>query len=150
MRFRHLCVTFFIFLGSLSVFSQTDGVGVGIIVGEPTGVSIKSWQSPTRALDIGIAWSFADEDDFHVHADYLWHNFSVFAPKKGQMPFYYGVGGRVKFTSKTRVGIRGVLGIAYIFPNEPFDIFLEVAPLFDFVPDTDFTFNAAIGFRFFF
>ena len=38
----------------------------------------------------------------------------------------------------------------YIFETSPFDVFLEVVPVLDLAPDTEFDFNAAIGARFFF
>jgi hypothetical protein len=49
-----------------------------------------------------------------------------------------------------RLGARIPVGLEYIFPDQHFDIFLEVVPLLDLIPDTDFTLNAAIGARYFF
>ena len=68
------------------------------------------------------------------------------------MPFYYGIGGRLKFQSKkdNRFGIRIPLGAAYHFPKAPLDIFFEIAPIIDFVPETDLDFNIGIGARFYF
>lgn len=150
MKLKHFFAICIVMLLSGSAFSQKDGVGVGIIIGEPTGVSIKNWMTSTTAFDLGIAWSFTDNTDFHLHGDYLWHNFAVFSPKKGHMPFYYGIGARVKFSDKTRFGIRGVAGIAYIFAATPIDLFLEVAPILDLTPGTDFSLNASIGARYYF
>jgi hypothetical protein len=143
-------VLFMIFFLEGAMLAQDKGVGIGIIVGEPTGISLKNWLSHNTAFDAGVAWSFEGDGDFHLHADYLIHNFNVFKPRKGRLPLYYGVGGRLKFSSKTRLGVRGVIGIDYLFAKAPFDVFLEVVPILDLVPGTDFKFNAALGFRYFF
>ena len=50
-------------------------MGAGIILGEPTGVSLKYWLTETSALDAGFTWSFVDENAFQIQADYLIHNF---------------------------------------------------------------------------
>jgi hypothetical protein len=119
-------------------------------IGKFKKISLKNWLSRSTAFDAAVAWSFEGDDNLHLHLDYLFHNFSVFNPRNGQLPLYYGIGGRLKFNHKTRFGVRGVIGIDYLFSNAPFDIFLEVVPILDLAPSTDFSFNAALGFRYFF
>ena len=127
-----------------------EGIGVGVIVGEPTGLSGKMWMSNNTAIDLGLAWSFSGENDFHVHGDYLWHNFSLIKVEKGKLPIYFGVGARARFGTDTQIGVRFPVGLAYLFDQAPIDIFLEFAPIMDLIPDTKFDFNGAIGARFFF
>jgi hypothetical protein len=139
---------------------QDRGFGVGIIVGEPTGISLKNWQGKSKALDGALAWSFAGDDFMQLHGDYLSHNFSLLNVEKGQLPFYYGIGGRLRFVdhgdktekrdNKTRLGVRLPLGFAYLFEKTTLDIFVEVVPILDLVPETEFDLNAAIGIRYFF
>jgi len=38
--------------------AQDRGFGLGIIVGEPTGLSFKKWSGDTTAIGGAIAWSF--------------------------------------------------------------------------------------------
>lgn len=131
--------------------SAQQGMGVGVIVGEPTGLSFKTWLTPGTAFDLAAAWSFVDEDAFHVHGDFLIHNNNTFRVKKGMALFYYGVGGRVKAQSRdARVGIRIPLGAEYLFAETPVDLFLEVVPILDIAPETDLTLNAGLGARYFF
>ena len=137
------------FICSLT-FAQTKQVGVGIIVGEPTGVSFKYWTSSTTAFDAALAWSFIDGGAFHIHADYIFHNFNLIRISEGKLPFYYGIGGRIKTSDKAQIGVRVPLGLTYIFNTAPVDIFLEVVPILDLAPKTDFRINAAIGARYFF
>lgn len=131
-------------------FAQNKHVGVGIIVGEPTGLSFKYWTSSTTAFDAALAWSFIDGGAFHIHADYIFHNFNLIRISEGKLPFYYGIGGRIKTADKFRFGVRVPLGLAYMFNTAPVDIFLEVVPILDLAPKTDFKINAAIGARYFF
>jgi hypothetical protein len=130
--------------------AQRSGTGLGLILGEPTGISFKTWTGSVSAIDAALAWSFEGEDSFHFHIDWMRHDFGVVGVDKGSLPFYYGIGGRLKAEDDSRLGARGVFGFAYLFESAPFDIFLEVVPILDLVPDTDFVLNAAIGTRFFF
>lgn len=124
--------------------------GLGIILGEPTGVSAKLWLSDRTAVDAAAAWSFSDEAAFHLHADFLLHNFDLITVEKGRLPIHFGIGGRLKFEDDTKLGIRIPVGLTYIFDGAPVDIFFEVVPILDVAPDTEFEANAAIGARFFF
>ncbi len=133
-------------------YGQQNGFGAGIIVGEPTGLSVKGWTSGTNAIDAGIAWSFRTPSSFHIHADYLWHNFSVFKTTE-IIPLYYGVGGRVKIGREgedSHFGVRVVIGVDYMFRDAPVDIFLELAPVMDLAPSTELTANGGLGVRFWF
>jgi hypothetical protein len=133
-----------------NVPGQSSGFGVGLILGEPTGISLKSWLSPTTAWDAGIAWGFARHGAFHLHSDYLWHQFALIKVRKGRFPLYYGVGARLLFVEETHVGVRGVIGLNYLFEGIPLDIFIELVPVFDLVPATELYLNGALGLRYFF
>ena len=130
--------------------AQDSGFGAGIILGEPTGVSLKLWQSETTALDCGIAWAFGDNGSFHVHGDYLWHEYDLIHVSSGRMPVYYGVGARARLGDNTRLGVRGVAGLAYMFDGAPVDLFIEIAPVFDLIEKTEFAVNGGIGARYYF
>ncbi|MBI1923007.1 hypothetical protein HYR99_02030 [Candidatus Poribacteria bacterium] len=143
-------------LGSLA-FAQGSGLGLGIIIGEPTGLSFKSWTGPTTAVAGGIAWSFGDRDALHLHIDYLLHNFSLFPVGTGKLPLYYGIGGRVKLVANegkskadNQIGVRIPVGISYIFSGASIDIFFELVPVFDLAPSTGFGLDEGIGIRYFF
>lgn len=140
--------------------SNGSGFGVGVIVGEPTGLSFKGWMSARDAVDAAAAWSFSGEDAFQFHMDYLLHNYDLFTVEgaEGRLPFYFGVGGRVKVhddggrgdDDDTIVGVRLPLGIDYLASGPPLDFFFEIVPTMDLVPDTDFDLNAGLGVRFYF
>jgi len=148
-RFFFLTTLLLVFISTLT-YSQKRGYGIGIIVGEPTGLSFKGWVSARNAIDAGIAWSFIDETSIHVHADYLWHSFDMIK-SEADLAVYYGIGGRIKTgdNNKARIGLRMVGGINYFFKDAPFDLFLEIAPILDLAPATKLSANAGLGARFF-
>jgi hypothetical protein len=151
---RTLAATAAIILGcsSASYALPKEGIGIGIIAGEPTGISLKSWTDNTHAIDGAIALSLSDSDAFQVHADYLIHNFSSLntSEMKGSTPWYYGLGGRLRSRSgDTHFGVRVPVGINYLFADSPFDFFAEVAPVIDIAPKAALDLNGAIGLRFF-
>jgi len=133
-----------------TVVAEESGFGVGVILGEPTGICCKFWTGSNTAIDGAAAWSFADENALHLHADYLFHNFDWYEVEKGKLPFYFGLGGRFKLEKDTKVGIRIPIGGTYIVEGAPLDIFLEIVPVLDLVPGTEFELNGAVGIRYFF
>jgi hypothetical protein len=129
-----------------------ENLGVGLMVGAPTGLSLKAWQDSIHAIDVGLGWTAEHNESFHLHADYLFHDFSVFKPGTGRMPLYYGVGGTIsrKSGDNTHVGIRVPFGISYFVAKSPLEIFGELAPRADLSPSSHFTVDAALGIRFYF
>jgi hypothetical protein len=148
-----LIILFYLF--SASAWCGEKNTGIGVIIGEPTGFSGKVWWNNSVAFDGGVAWSFVNHPSFHIHSDVLWHNWKVLddafeVDDSARFPLYFGIGGRIKAGDDTRVGIRFVVGGSYIFEYSPFDIFCEIVPIMDFAPETELSFNAAFGARFWF
>lgn len=120
---------------------------LGIIVGEPTGISAKQNLGGDRAVAAAAAWSFSGEGSLSLHADHLWFRNDVILVKKGRLPVYYGLGARLKLQDKSLAGARFPVGLQYFFSDPRFTVFAEIVPVLDLVPDTEFGLNAAIGFR---
>ena len=143
-------------LCSAMSFAQSGKVGVGVILGEPSGLSLKFRTSSTTAFDAGLAWSFASPGSLHIHGDFIFHNYNLFTVERGLVALYYGVGGRVKFissdavTRETRVGVRIPIGLVYEFDEAPVDLFIEIVPMLDLTPRTEGGIAGAIGIRYFF
>ena len=127
-------------------------VGIGVILGEPTGLSAKLWTSANTAFDLGLAWSFSGNGNFHIHGDYLFHRFGVFNVSKGALPLYFGVGVRMLFRDDAddNIGIRFPIGIEYFFDDLPLAVFVEIVPILDLTPSSDFDINGGLGGRFYF
>jgi len=136
---------------ALPVAYGRDGLGVGVIAGEPTGVSVKYWVDRNDAVDAAFAWSLADNSPFQFHADYLIHSNTNSTETKGSLLWYYGIGGRVKnISNETHLGARVPVGVSYLVSSSPVDIFAEVAPVLDVKPTVNFNWNGSIGVRYYF
>lgn len=131
-----------------------EGFGVGAIIGEPTGLSIKYWLDGKNAVDAALAVSLSDSNAFQFHADYLIHSGSSTINStevKGSLPWYYGIGGRIKNVhNDAHFGVRIPLGITYLVSEMPMDVFAEIAPVLDLTPSVDLNLNGAVGIRYYF
>ncbi len=146
--------------------AQGSGFGLGLMVGEPTGISWKYWIAGDRALDGGLAWGLSHGGYLHLHADYLFHKMDLIQVSEGKLPVYFGPGIRIRSwgddgywrngkyyedgNNRVDLGVRFPVGIAYLFDGAPVDVFLEVVPTLNLIPDTDVDLDAAIGARYWF
>jgi hypothetical protein len=140
---------------SASPICQGRNFGLGLVVGEPSGLSWKYWKGSGTAIDGTLAWSFLDDGYFRANVDYLWHDYEAITVEQGQMPLYYGVGaalwgGHFHDRDGANIGVRGVIGLEYIFRKAPFDIFLELAPTLDLAPATGLWLQGGLGVRYYF
>lgn len=139
-----------ILLSSNGVGWESRSLGIGIVAGEPTGLSGKYWLAPHHALDFAIAWAFGNY--LHLHSTYLYH-FDKVIPEP-EWTVYTGIGGRLKLKPRdqeekgSRFGVRMSGGIEFSYP--PFEAFLEIAPTFELTPETALGIEGGIGARFFF
>jgi hypothetical protein len=133
--------------------------GVGLIVGEPTGVSAKYYLGDDTAIDFAIGGAIIGRG-FQVHSDFLWHPWILEQRDSFALPVYIGVGGRVLNhdagggeDDHVRIGIRGPVGILFDFTRVPLDAFAEIAPILDYRTRGDHfgvDLNAGIGARYYF
>ncbi|MDR9419834.1 hypothetical protein [Gracilimonas sp.] len=146
--------TAFLLMYNTNTMGQARGeggdLGIGVMLGEPTGISVKSWNNERTAFSFGAAWSFGRNDALHLHGDYLLHNW-LSEVEEGELAFYYGIGARLALSDPdARLGLRIPVGLNYIIPEVPLDLFVEAVPIFNFTPSTDFDGNGALGIRYYF
>lgn len=137
------------FLAQAQVNTAAGSTGLGVIIGDPTGVSLKHWNSGKQAYDIGLAWSFRDTEAISLHGDFLWHTW--IEVEKGRLAFFYGVGARALFMENdSGIGVRIPVGLSYLPKETPLELFFELAPIVEIIPDTEATGNGGIGVRYYF
>jgi hypothetical protein len=128
-------------------------LGIGLMAGAPSGLTLKYWMNSVNALNLVIGgWSYYSGDYYagpHFSLDYLWHSYRPFdsGPDGGRMPVYAGLG--VQIASPDFSALRVPLGVTYLF-NAPFDVFAEVSPTFLFGPRAAVGVGVGIGGRFYF
>lgn len=134
---------------SLSMTAQDSGFGVGVVFGEPLGLSLKTWLSSKTAVDGAVAWS-TRYDFLYLHADMLVHNYNLIDVSDGELPLYFGLGAKLGFGDGVLLGARIPVGLDYQFGSAPLDVFVEIVPGVNIVPEIDFDLNGGIGIRFWF
>lgn len=163
-RFRKQINGLIIMLATLVLLTPVDGrtadnnFGLGIMVGEPTGISFKSWQTSSTAIDGGIGWGFGKDGFFNVHADYLIHRSQALNNRTNSLPVYFGIGVKLNYRddefddydAKTILGVRIPLGFAAFVKDTPVDIFAEIVPVMILLPETDFDLDVSLGIRYYF
>jgi hypothetical protein len=138
--------------------ARPQGFGLGLMGGNPSGLSAKVWTGGNIALDAGLGYSVWSGQALHFHGDVLWHTNSLIQSGDGYLPLYIGVGARVGMAADdypdTRIGIRVPFGLEYVFASVPVGLFLEVVPTFDLagVPPNKGFFGpqGSVGFRYYF
>jgi len=151
-------ITFFVFLfvPALTFAGMQDKIiGAGFMLGEPTGLTLKKWLDNVGAIDGAVAWPLGEESSLTIQIGFLKHNFNEFEVDTGKAPFYYGAGTRLVLVDSNsdkdnRLGIRGIIGIEYIFENEPLEIFFELGPVLDVVPSAQMEITGGLGVRHYF
>ncbi len=129
--------------------------GMGLVVGDPTGIDWKLWTTRRTALDGCVGWAFGDAGFSRITLDYLWH--SPLRIDTGRLWFHYGIGGSMWLGHRYRhtlessgLGVRGVFGLERQFPRSPFSLYGEVAPTMNVTPVGWFDLQGGVGFRFYF
>lgn len=143
--------------------SQERPFGIGLMLGEPSGISVKVWNTEATAVVGGIGWSIGGDrigrfdsydqgsDRVHIHLDYLWHSMSAIR-SVDQYPVYAGIGARMNSGAgiDASFAIRGVMGILWIPPQFPIDLFLELIPMVQITASSGLGLDAGVGARYFF
>lgn len=131
--------------------------GIGLILGEPTGVSAKLYLKDDQALQAGLGFAFIG-DGIHLHVDYVFHPWILQSRDSFVLPVYIGPGIRLINREKGRdnqafaIGVRAVVGLLFDFKGVPLDAFVEVAGIVEIEFDDGFglDINAAAGARYYF
>ena len=120
--------------------------GVGIIVGEPVGITAKLYLSDDRAIQAAVGSAFIG-GGLQLHGDYLFHPYILQSRDSFVLPVYVGPGVRLidyndgRDSSAFALGVRGVVGLLFDFKTVPLDAFFEIAPVLEY------KFSSGAGFQ---
>ncbi len=169
---KNLKSTLVLLLVAITMF--TSGVadakpkryGAGFVLGAPSALSFKYWQSLKIAYDAEL--SFFGDEWVLFYGDYLWHFHGIFGNSDRfvqQLYPYIGVGPifvfatdgdheRGKYFDKRdeefALGVRIPFGIEWVADDIPLGIGLEIAPGMAVIPSTSGFFQLGISFRYYF
>ena len=138
--------------GEYLIAAQPKKLGIGIVLGAPTGFTMKYWIDAQTAWQGAIGTGF---DGITVGADYLTHSDAF---NNVQLPFYYGPGaffGSAGFGAPRYVrgdlalGARFIFGVDYLTDDREFDLAFELRPALLRSPRVGIGIEAGIAFRFY-
>ncbi|MBN2754645.1 MAG: hypothetical protein JXR81_07240 [Candidatus Goldbacteria bacterium] len=142
--------TVFVLFFAIGAHASKKGIGLGIVLGNPTGISVKNFLDKNSAVDFMVNWDFYSAG-LGVHAQYLIHKYDVFKIKEGRLPFYFGIGGFAGlWNGGMWAGAQVPVGLAYEFAGDPIDIFLEVRPGILLFPGMHPNVSGGLGIRYWF
>lgn len=136
-----------------TALSQPGSVGVGAIVGDPTGLHMKIWNQETRSWNFAAAWSAGQYDKLVVQGDYVFYDYDLLDVDTdgGELPVYYGIGLQLRMgEDDSELGVRVPLGLNWVFSEAPLDIFFEIVPAVNLFPETSFELHGGVGIHYFF
>lgn len=144
---------------TLFPFSSFADLGVGLILGQPTGLSAIYKPSKSLGYDLALAWSFSDHhESAYLHANRLWIQNGGLRLDSLAMDFYYGAGVRlITYDTGYRghgvddpdylLGVRAPIGISYQFKKPPIELFGELALILNLIDSTSVDIDGGIGIR---
>jgi hypothetical protein len=148
--------------------------GLGIIGGNPTGLTGKYFFNREGALDfhLGIGgWGAGRHRDFGIYVDYLHHfDLGVRNSVLHSMAIYVGGGGEIIFdddgyycgnwrkrgdcrdrdNDRIWIAARAPIGLNLMFGKVPLELFIEIVPTLYIIQYITFDIDLALGLRFYF
>jgi len=132
---------------------EARNFGLGLIIGDPTGLSLKGFLSADHAIDGAVGLGLIGGHDLIVQADFLWL-FPLHRWSSATLDMHLGVGPKLGIKNKgedeVRIGARGPFGVSVMFLEAPFDVFAEVAAGLWILKDVKLDVDVAIGGRYWF
>ena len=144
-----LIISAFLLLDQPASAQRAPGdIGLGLEIGEPSGITLFVYSPPGPSWDFLAAWDIDDFFFLNLHAVFERH-----LGARNDLHFFFGPGGFIGVRDRgddddVVIGISGTFGLGFLI--ERFEIYGRVTPRLSVVPDTDGDVGAGVGFRYFF
>lgn len=149
MRVARLLVLIAV-LWSAPVRAESGAFGLGLIIGQPTGLTGAYELSENTAIDAALGLAIFDDRDFYVHVEFLYFLPTLVNAGDFDLRAYLGIGGWLVTHNDAVFGARAPFGLSLDFNSVPLQIFLEASVLIALAPDTGGDVRGALGFRYYF
>jgi hypothetical protein len=134
--------------------ATSEPFGLGVILGDPSGLSAKLKMDQAHSVDGALAYSSGRRSGLQLHADYLWDHARSWGTTEGPLDMYYGLGGRIitydeNYNHKGLIslGPRGSIGLSFNINNPNLEFFGELAAILEIAPSVGVDLDAGIGAR---
>jgi hypothetical protein len=137
-------------LWSAPARADNGAFGLGLILGQPTGITGAFELSDKTAIDAALGLAIFDNRDFYVHVEFLWYLPTLVHGNAVDLNAYLGIGGFLVTHKDPVIGARAPFGLSLDFANAPLQIFAEASVLLALAPDVAGDVRGALGFRYYF
>ena len=133
-------------------------IGFGACIGAPSGITGKVYVAEGLATQFSLGGDLGQIGDVGLTLDIVQHLPSLNDPVDGySVPVYLGAGvtasSQVAETTKTYIGLRGVMGLLVTADGLPVEVYIETAPTV-YVLGSSISFSwgvdGQLGFRYYF
>lgn len=137
--------------------NTSAGLGAGVVIGDPTGLTFKKWLENNKAVDAALAWGLGHDSRVVLHSTLLFHKWALFKLEQLPIDLYYGIGGRFRNINSDykkddiiEIGPRAPLGLRTQLKTVALEIFSEISVTLNLIESTNIDFDVGIGARYFF
>jgi hypothetical protein len=127
-----------------------NGFGLGLIVGQPTGITAGFGLSDNTMIDAALGLDWINDRDLYVHVEFDYYLPTLIKGSSVDLNAYLGIGGFVVNHKDVGIGARAPFGLSLDFASVPLQIFGEAVLLVPLIPDVDLSVRGAVGFRYWF
>ncbi len=151
-----------------SAAAQSPGgrnFGFGLVLFEPTGLTIKDWVSSTNAFDVELGGN-SYFGALRLNFDYLWEYYPFNTPYANlyvgpgislgfgvpYYSYYYGPansGFLYRTDGEAGLGVRMIVGMDFVPARTPLEFFVQLGPLIGLTPGFGVGIDFALGMRFY-
>ena len=152
----------------LSALKSGGKLGVGVLIGSRTGITLKLWPARRHGLTLDVG-STNFTNTISLALSYQFHAKLLRAPGAPvSAQLYFGVGGRARvlinavpedpadpdseptIATAAVIGVRIPIGFSFLIEGFPVELFVEAAPAVDFWQALGFDFEGVGGARVYF
>jgi hypothetical protein len=157
-----------------SDYASDPAFGLGVVLGEPTGITLKGILGAGHAVQASFAFALVYRDRFLAALDYVWHPTLVTANAALDLAWHFGLGGVLgvwydewaydcidddgspltpavcRESARLMGGLRVPIGLDLMFTGAPVELFLELAPEVELYPVIDWLLYGGFGARYYF
>jgi hypothetical protein len=151
-----LCILFSIEVADGQA-TESAPIGIGVLLGEPTGLTLKVWTNPRDAVTFEVGESYFGlprvQIDYNVHTGgeysalriYGGPGIAVGFNNNSRTGFFGSDGSGLDRDNNPAFGVRLILGLDII--PRPFEFFMEGGPLIGLSPGFGTALDLAVGVR---
>jgi hypothetical protein len=144
---RKLILIFCLFLLTVPLWAQEGQFNLGVMLGNPTGVSARYHTGQRTALDASFGYHFRKINHLVLTADFVGSPWT-FRVEGDEFRIFLGAGLGLGFLSDLGLSLRLPAGITHHLEDPPLELFAELVPTIQLTgPDNGFWLDGCLGVR---